>query len=117
MKSWAAEWTKEGKKVDWQKLLPPRGFEVLPRRWVVERSFAWICHNRRMSKKDYERLCTTGEAFVYVAMTRLLVRRLPVPNSFQTGSVGSSVNRGNGSSSRWAQATKTQHASNREYGH
>jgi putative transposase len=72
---WAAEWAKEGRKVDWQKLLPRRGFEVLPRRWVVERTFAWICHNRRMSK-DYERLCSTGEAFVYIAMTRLMVRRL-----------------------------------------
>jgi DDE family transposase len=46
-----------------------------PRRWVVERSFAWICHNRRMAK-DYERLCSTGEAFIYAAMTRLMVRRL-----------------------------------------
>jgi len=72
---WAAEWTKEGKTVDWQKLMPPKGFRVLPRRWVVERTFAWISHNRRMSK-DYERLCATGEAFVYAAMTRLMVRRL-----------------------------------------
>ena len=75
LKAWAREWSKEGVKVDWQKLLPPRGFQVLPRRWVVERSFAWICHNRRMSK-DYERLCASGEAFVYAAMTRLMVRRL-----------------------------------------
>ena len=73
---WAREWAKaEGKKIDWQKLMPPRGFRVLPRRWVVERTFAWICHNRRMSK-DYERLCATGEAFVYAAMARLMVRRL-----------------------------------------
>ncbi len=36
---------------------------------------AWICHNRRMSK-DYERLCATGEALVYAAMTRLMARRL-----------------------------------------
>jgi putative transposase len=72
---WAAEWAKEGKAVDWQKLMPPKGFRVLPRRWVVERTFAWISHNRRMSK-DYERLCATGEAFVYAAMTRLMVRRL-----------------------------------------
>ena len=72
---WAREWAKEGKEVDWQRLMPPRGFRVLPRRWVVERTFAWICHNRRMSK-DYERLCATGEAFVYAAMTRLMVRRL-----------------------------------------
>jgi putative transposase len=74
--NWAAEWAKEGSKtLDWRKLVPPREFQVLPRRWVVERSFAWICHNRRMSK-DYERLCTSSEAFIYVAMTRLMVRRL-----------------------------------------
>jgi putative transposase len=72
---WAREWAKEGKKLEWQSLMPPRGFRVLPRRWVVERTFAWISHNRRMAK-DYERLCATGEAFVYAAMTRLMVRRL-----------------------------------------
>jgi putative transposase len=74
-KTWAEEWAKEGKEIDWQRLMPPKGFRVLPRRWVVERTFAWICHNRRMAK-DYERLCATGEAFVYAAMTRLMVRRL-----------------------------------------
>jgi len=73
--AWAEQWDQEGVKVDWHKLLPPQGFQVLPRRWVVERSFAWLCHNRRLSK-DYERLCSTGEAFVYAAMTRLMVRRL-----------------------------------------
>jgi len=72
---WAEEWSKEGWEIDWQKLLPRRGFEVLPRRWVVERTFSWLSQNRRMSK-DYERLCATAEAFVYVAMTRLMVRRL-----------------------------------------
>jgi len=72
---WAQEWAKEGREIDWQRLLPRRGFEVLPRRWVVERTFSWLSQNRRMSK-DYERLCTTGEAFVYAAMTRLMVRRL-----------------------------------------
>jgi putative transposase len=66
-KFWAQECAKEGKKVNWQRLMPPRGFRVLPRRWVVERTFAWISHNRRMAK-DYERLCATGEAFVYVAI-------------------------------------------------
>jgi len=74
-KVWAEEWAKEGKEVDWRRLMQPRGFRVLPRRWVVERTFAWISHNRRMAK-DYERLCATGEAFVYAAMTRLMVRRL-----------------------------------------
>jgi putative transposase len=73
--TWAREWAKEGVKVDWQKLMPPKGFQVLPRRWVVERTFSWIDQNRRMSK-DYERLPETGEAFIYVAMSRLMVRRL-----------------------------------------
>jgi len=61
--------------VDWEKLLPPRGFRVLPRRWVIECTFSWIDQNRRMSK-DYERLAETGEAFIHVAMSRLMVRRL-----------------------------------------
>jgi putative transposase len=73
--AWAGQWLNEGVKVDWEKLLPPQGFQALPRCWVVERSLAWICHNRRMSK-DYERLCATSETFVYAAMTRLMVRRL-----------------------------------------
>ena len=72
---WAAEWAKEGVAVDWRKLLPPKGFQVLPRRWVVERTIAWIEKNRRMSK-DYERLCASGEAFVYAAMIRLMTRCL-----------------------------------------
>jgi putative transposase len=72
---WAEEWAKEGEKIDWQQLMPPRGFQVLPRRWVVERTFSWLGQNRRMSK-DYERLCASAEAFVYAAMIRLMVRRL-----------------------------------------
>ncbi len=42
----------------------------------IERTFSWLGENRRMSK-DYERLCATSEAFIYAAMTRLMVRRLP----------------------------------------
>jgi putative transposase len=74
-KRWAEEWAKEGQKVDWQRLMPPRGYMALPRRWLVERTFSWLSQNRRMSK-DYERLCASAEAFVYVAMIRLMVRRL-----------------------------------------
>jgi putative transposase len=74
-KVWAQEWAKEGKQVDWQRLMPPRGYVALPRRWVVERTFSWISQNRRMSK-DYERLCTSAEAFIYATMIRLMVRRL-----------------------------------------
>jgi transposase len=47
--AWAAEWAKEGVAVDWRKLLPPKGYLVLPRRWVVERTLSWIDQNRRMS--------------------------------------------------------------------
>jgi transposase len=77
LKAWAAEWAKEGVAVDWQKLIPPEGFQVLPRRWVVERTFSWIDQNRRMSK-DYERLTETSEAFVYVAIRRR--RRTEAPS-------------------------------------
>ena len=73
--AWAREWAKEGKKLDWQKFMPPRGYVALPRRWAVERTFSWLDHNRRMSK-DYERLCASAQAFVYAAMIRLMVRRL-----------------------------------------
>ena len=72
---WAREWAKEGVRVDWQKLLPPKGYLVHPRRWVVERTLSWIDQQRRMSK-DYERLCASGEALVYAAMIRLMRRRL-----------------------------------------
>ena len=75
-KRWAEEWARaQGKKLDWQKFMPPRGYVALPRRWVVERTFSWLGQNRRMSK-DYERLCASAEAFVYAAMIRLMVRRL-----------------------------------------
>ncbi len=43
--------------------------------WVVERTFSWLGQNRRMSK-DYERLPESGEAFIYAAMSRLMVKRL-----------------------------------------
>jgi putative transposase len=72
---WAGEWAKEGVKVDWEHLLPPKGIQALPRRWVVEWTFSWLDQNRRMSK-DYERLCASGEALVYAAMIRLMTRRL-----------------------------------------
>jgi transposase len=54
---------------------PRPAFTVLPRRWAVERSFAWLGQNHRLSK-DYERLCQTSETMVYAAMSRLMTRRL-----------------------------------------
>lgn len=52
-----------------------KGFILLARRWVVERTFAWIVINRRMSK-DYERLTDSSTAMIYISMIRLMLRRL-----------------------------------------
>jgi putative transposase len=78
------QWVPHGDLSDWRTIwftwdrLPPspkvfRG--VLPRRWVVERTFSWFGQSRRLSK-DYEKLCATSEAMIYAAMSRLMLRRL-----------------------------------------
>jgi putative transposase len=51
------------------------GFRILPKRWIVERTFSWLVRNRRLSK-DYERLVQTSETLIQVAMIRLILRRL-----------------------------------------
>jgi putative transposase len=51
------------------------GFQVLPKRWIVERTFAWLVRQRRLAR-DYERLPETSESFIYAAMVRLMIRRL-----------------------------------------
>jgi putative transposase len=58
-----------------QKPADQKGFAVLPRRWVVERTFAWLCRNRRLSK-DYEENVQSSEAMIYLAMIHLMLRRL-----------------------------------------
>jgi len=57
-----------------------KGFQVLPRRWVVERTFAWLGGYRRLSK-DYEVLTETSESVIYAAMVHLMVRRLAVQSA------------------------------------
>jgi len=52
-----------------------KGFVVLPKRWIVERTLAWLSHNRRLSR-DYEYLPASSEAMIHIAMIRIMVRRL-----------------------------------------
>jgi putative transposase len=67
-------WVPQGVEVDWEKIRPS-GFHVLKRRWVVERTFAWLSTWRRLSK-DYEVLPSSEEAWIYLAMSRIMLRRL-----------------------------------------
>lgn len=72
------EWTKHN--CDWTLQIVQRnddisGFKVLPRRWVVERTFGWLNRYRRLSK-DYEARPETTETLIKVAMIQLMVRRL-----------------------------------------
>lgn len=60
---WKAEW-----------IPVERGFTILPRRWVVERTFAWIGRYRRMSK-DYEYKTKTSKAMIYLSMTKTMLSR------------------------------------------
>jgi len=55
-----------------------KGFHVLPRRWVVERTFSWLGRNRRLAK-DFENLADTLAAFVTIASIQLVIRRLARP--------------------------------------
>jgi putative transposase len=62
---------------EWVRLPPaPKRFRgVLPRRWVAERTLSWLGQSRRLAK-EYERLCETSEAYIYAAMSRIMLRRL-----------------------------------------
>lgn len=72
------EWVKEHMHVNLSIVLKKegqKGFQALPKRWVIERTNAWISRNRRLAR-DYERLVASSESFIYTVMTRLGLRRL-----------------------------------------
>jgi putative transposase len=71
--SWARTWG--GWALEIVRRSQPHAFEVLPRRWVVERTFAWLGRHRRLAK-DYEALPQTSEALIHLAMVNLMVHRL-----------------------------------------
>lgn len=76
-----------GKLIDWVKITcdwileivkrsnDVKGFQVLPHRWVVERTFGWLGRYRRLSK-DYEGLTESSQALIYAAMIRIMIKRL-----------------------------------------
>jgi putative transposase len=77
-KEWLIEWVRV--ECGWELRVTKRsdkakGFEVLPKRWVVERTFGWLGRYRRLSK-DYEVLTETSEAMIRMAMIHIMVRRL-----------------------------------------
>jgi putative transposase len=75
------EWVKEQFGIELEivkKLVEQHTFVVLPRRWVVERTFAWLGRYRRLSK-DYEHHTECSEALIYLASIHFLSRRLAMP--------------------------------------
>ena len=58
-----------------KRIADQKGFHVLPKRWIVERTFGWLNYSRRLSK-DYEERPDMSEAMIYLSMTRLMLNRL-----------------------------------------
>jgi putative transposase len=67
-------WAPQETPIDWEKIRPS-GFHVLKWRWIVERTFAWLSTFRRLAK-DYELLPSSEETWIYLAMIRIMLRRL-----------------------------------------
>ena len=67
-------WAPKDTIIDWEQIRPS-GFHVLPHRWIVERTLAWLSTWRRLSK-DSEVLPSSEEAWIFIAMIRIMLRRL-----------------------------------------
>ena len=74
-------WVKQGEKPP-PAPKKPKGFVVLPKRWVVERTFGWLGLHRRHSK-DYETLPEQSEAFIYLSMTHIMLQKLTRTTSWK----------------------------------
>jgi putative transposase len=78
-----ADWVKETCGYVLATVLRPvkmKGFVVRPKRWSVERTFAWICRHRRHSK-DYDRTTESNEAMIYIAAIAVMLKRLDLTES------------------------------------
>ena len=83
------KWLKENFNIRTEISTKESGFKPARKRWVVERTFAWISRQRRMSR-DYERTPESSEGMIYVAMIRILLKQLfPIPNPWRKGEIWS----------------------------
>jgi len=85
------KWLKDTFTIETEASKKEPGFKPARKRWVVERTFAWISRQRRMSR-DYERTPESSKALVYVSMIRIMLKQLcPVPNPWRKGAVWSPI--------------------------
>jgi transposase len=77
VRGWRIELSSHRQRQAWRYGLQekPKSFQVIPRRWVVERTFAWLSRSRRLAR-DYERRPETGVAMIHAAMSRMMLRRV-----------------------------------------
>jgi putative transposase len=85
------EWLKDTLKIESEVPKKEPGFKPSRKRWVVERTFAWISRQRRMAR-DYERKPESSEALIYISMVRIMLKQLsPVPNPWRKGEIWSPI--------------------------
>jgi putative transposase len=94
LKSWAREWIKEAVALDWQKLLPPKGFVMLPRRWVVERTFVMDRPQQEDEQRLPEALCERGSVGICCHDSPHEEAARPCSRTFHTVSPRTPLNKG-----------------------